>query len=794
MDCLICKEVLDEPVQLICEGNHIFCAPCIAEWVQNSPSCPICRKSITETSVLSVPTHFINLLSDLKISCDYSWKGCQNVVALGELQHHVEKCCVKDLPVPVMLEHNYALPSTMEDKTHVPLVTQTPPPQLLSHQSPKKAIEVLLSTHNLEATPGFEQLATKCVKRKLQMTHDSRKGAPVRFKTKGGPFHMTYVPVPSKESVNASKHTKKVRARYIEKQRKTISGSNESNIVQMNTELKRTSGRAFKPSSDVPEGAGLVLKSDLAIPWNKLRKLRRWLKRWKVEFPSEGKDRLEAKNLLDGIRINAVEILLHFNVRNPITGRLGTECRMTPSVAVSSPKDVCIKYLHELERCNKLTWHGIIPENEVWVKVGGDKGGEFMKTCLEVCNVNHPNSIDNTIIINMFRANDNYKNLEITTKELMAEVSSLDGLLWRDFSIKVYVMGDYEYLTKLYGLSGPCGKYFCLWCHTTKDICSLFPETRPSVDARTLESIIADHDKFKEDGGSLRKAKEYHNCIHSPLIGIPTERVALPGLHISLGVYLMFFRMLETDCVELDRKIFMTLSKTGEVDEPIILPANFNSYIETIEQILKLLSESEDLRDQAECIETELVAFEHLDEDDKDDIPLREVNRLQEEMEELLHSADEKPANVEKICYTPVTTVRNVCPEFLEDAENLYDKYQPLLTFFSNCHNIYSVSRELTENEITCLRTSIRGLFMYLRVNFPHVSITPKLHMLEEHVLPQIEKYRVGLGFLGENGVEAIHHKINESVRNYSNNRDADDILSNIHQCGSAKGGSAIQY
>ncbi|XP_077985525.1 uncharacterized protein LOC144440134 [Glandiceps talaboti] len=185
-------------------------------------------------------------------------------------------------------------------------------------------------------------------------------------------------------------------------------------------------------------------------------------------------------------------------------------------------------------------------------------------------------------------------------------------------------------------------------------------------------------------------------------------------------------------------------------------------------KVPKLTSESEELGDQAECIETELIAFQHLDEDDREDVPLREVNRLQEEREELLCSAEEKTENVEKICSTPVTVVADVCPEFLEDAEYLYDKYQPLFMFFSKCHNIYNLCRQLTDDEIESLRTNIRGLFIYLRVHFPHVAITPKLHMLEEHVLPQIQKYGVGLGFLGENGVEAIHHKINESLRTYA--------------------------
>ena len=44
----------------------------------------------------------------------------------------------------------------------------------------------------------------------------------------------------------------------------------------------------------------------------------------------------------------------------------------------------------------RLTWHsGLIPEQEIWVKVGGDKGQGSMKTSFQICNVPHPNSCQN---------------------------------------------------------------------------------------------------------------------------------------------------------------------------------------------------------------------------------------------------------------------------------------------------------------------------------------------------------------------------------------------------------------
>lgn len=49
------------------------------------------------------------------------------------------------------------------------------------------------------------------------------------------------------------------------------------------------------------------------------------------------------------------------------------------------------------------------------------------------------------------------------------------------------------------------------------------------------------------------------------------------------------------------------------------------------------------------------------------------------------------------------------------------------------------------------------------RDSFPHATITPKLHMLEDHVIPFLTKWGVGLGFLGEHGAESIHAACDET-------------------------------
>ena len=55
----------------------------------------------------------------------------------------------------------------------------------------------------------------------------------------------------------------------------------------------------------------------------------------------------------------------------------------------------------------------------------------------------------------------------------------------------------------------------------------------------------------------------------------------------------------------------------------------------------------------------------------------------------------------------------------------------------------------------------------YLREHFPEINISPKLHMLEEHMIPFISKWKVGCGFFGEQGGESIHAAFNNMTKDY---------------------------
>ena len=84
--------------------------------------------------------------------------------------------------------------------------------------------------------------------------------------------------------------------------------------------------------------------------------------------------------------------------------------------------------------------------------------------------------------------------------------------------------------------------------------------------------------------------------------------------------------------------------------------------------------------------------------------------------------------------------------------ENVEELGLCLITITSTCttHTLFT-----TEEAITTFMA-------YYRRMFPEASITVKLHMLEEHLVPFLTQWNgVGFGLMAEQGAESIHHEFN---------------------------------
>ena len=65
----------------------------------------------------------------------------------------------------------------------------------------------------------------------------------------------------------------------------------------------------------------------------------------------------------------------------------------------------------------------------------------------------------------------------------------------------------------------------------------------------------------------------------------------------------------------------------------------------------------------------------------------------------------------------------------------------------------------------------------FYRANFPNETITPKLHLLEDHAVDFITKWGSSFGIYGEQGAESIHATFNSMKINYRSMHPATERL-----------------
>lgn len=57
--------------------------------------------------------------------------------------------------------------------------------------------------------------------------------------------------------------------------------------------------------------------------------------------------------------------------------------------------------------------------------------------------------------------------------------------------------------------------------------------------------------------------------------------------------------------------------------------------------------------------------------------------------------------------------------------------------------------------------SAIKSFMEFWRETWPNKSVTPKMHILEEHMVPFLKHWKLGCGFYGEQGGESVHRAFN---------------------------------
>ena len=126
---------------------------------------------------------------------------------------------------------------------------------------------------------------------------------------------------------------------------------------------------------------------------------------------------------------------------------------------------------------------------------------------LQIANVKEPNSKLNTFLLTMVACKDSHSNLKNVLKPYKKQIKDLQNTQWQGQQIRVFLFGDYDFLLKIYGLSGAQAVHPCLWCTASKQQTQRSATQQPDLPKRSLDSIRKDRQRFRLHGKNDIKKK-----------------------------------------------------------------------------------------------------------------------------------------------------------------------------------------------------------------------------------------------------------------------------------------------
>ena len=485
--------------------------------------------------------------------------------------------------------------------------------------------------------------------------------------------------------------------------------------------------------------------------------------------------------------------------------------------------------LNTLKECGALVDHKFIPSDEIFVKFGGDHGGGSFKSTYQIANVLHPNKVENTVIFSIFTQKDSRANLRICLQRFKAQISKLQSVKWvdgeKEKSIRVFMYGDYEYLCSMYGISGASGKYPCIFCLISNQDMQKPKSDLITCTPRTLEHFKNMYKKFTNDYNSnLKYAMNCFNVINELFFDVPLDQVCLPGLHITLGIFMKLFReVLEKYCREMDARILN--HNIVSRDDINFNDENYVNYVHLIRQRADLMYEKDDLMavkiDLEEQLEWLAVAQSEADEavyQEEISAAQSRIDEIEMEVSEIDKQVKEddvigpcekkldcllKEIGVERQAYYGNTIVGNHCHLLLKEssikklsnvvkdtvlvelgegleyreADAKGEKISEVFTYYSKCHKVLNSADYVDDSCIIKFCDDVSIFMKYLRFNWPEINISPKLHLLEYHAADFLKRWNSGCGFFGEQGAESAHNGINRMKDRYKCVRNDKDQL-----------------
>ena len=239
----------------------------------------------------------------------------------------------------------------------------------------------------------------------------------------------------------------------------------------------------------------------------------------------------------------------------------------------------------------------VAPKDELWIKIGVDKGGHYNKVSFQPMNAPLHNSVKNTYTMGMYEGEESYEEMKAAFGGFDAslfEITQLGlELQGKVLRVKFFLCADMKALQAMLGLSQG-GSFFCPYCEACDLHLSHRGQHQRKGPSRTIEGLLSNLASFREAGGSLEsrsKANKYKNVIFDPLFtSIPIENVAIPILHIDLGVFKKIVDTYEDGLALAERWYFIEVEKPQD-NIDFSFRSSDESYLAVVQDVRRLLKE-----------------------------------------------------------------------------------------------------------------------------------------------------------------------------------------------------------
>ena len=260
------------------------------------------------------------------------------------------------------------------------------------------------------------------------------------------------------------------------------------------------------------------------VPWSQVRKLNQWLRASGLHLESE---RTARAFIADNVPKHTC-----YEVPMATEGSRG-DIVMAKVVYFPDLVGVVMHYLELYNAAKQLTWRiGKIPATGVWIKLGSHGGNSF-KFVMQVANLEHPNSVHNTIPGSVFEAVETPANTETALGRYREQIVQLQQTQWTGRRLRAFFFGDYGFQTKCYRLSGSSDVRPCIHCLCPKKSMDTEPTSHPDANAepRTLSALASDHKRFVAAGSVHSQVQKFSNALRPVILPVALEDVVIPTLH-----------------------------------------------------------------------------------------------------------------------------------------------------------------------------------------------------------------------------------------------------------------------